>query len=184
MQYSYQQRGGWEVSLHEVLDERDPHVRVVDGLDAVADPHDQAALGAHLVHKVLAKKVCEIDVCRFQKIIFSLYLRVQGPVVGAGEKSCGSVKGATKAIALNLFLINLFKFTKKRETQVCIYLTMVSSPETRDETRSFPALAQTMVLCAPETAGPWSAVIIRHISRNLQAYGGMRRCKGKPSEHT
>ena len=48
-------------------------------------------------------------------------------------------------------------------------LTIVRSPETSDETRSFPALAQTMVLCAPETAGPWSAVIMRHISRKEQA---------------
>jgi len=48
----------------------------------------------------------------------------------------------------------------------------VRSPETREETRSLPALAQTMVLWAPDTAGPWSAVIIRHISRNLHAYGG------------
>ena len=33
-------------------------------------------------------------------------------------------------------------------------LTMVSSPEVRLETRSFPARAQMMVLWAPETAGP------------------------------
>ena len=32
-----------------------------------------------------------------------------------------------------------------------------------------------MVLCAPDTAGPWSAVIIKHISMNLHAYGGRRR---------
>ena len=49
---------------------------------------------------------------------------------------------------------------------------MVSRPETRDDTRSFPALAVTMVLCAPDTAGPWSAETIRHISMNLQAYVG------------
>lgn len=42
----------------------------------------------------------------------------------------------------------------------------------RLETRSLPALAQTMVLWAPDTAGPWSAVTIRHISMNWQAYLG------------
>ena len=31
---------------------------------------------------------------------------------------------------------------------------MVSNPEQRDDTRSFPALAETMVLWAPDTAGP------------------------------
>ena len=49
---------------------------------------------------------------------------------------------------------------------------MVSRPEQRDDIRSFPALAVTMVLCAPDTAGPWSAVTIRHISMNLLAYCG------------
>ncbi len=33
----------------------------------------------------------------------------------------------------------------------------------------------TMVLWAPETAGPWSAVTTRHISKNLQQYLGRRR---------
>lgn len=42
----------------------------------------------------------------------------------------------------------------------------------RLETRSFPALAQTIVLWAPDTAGPWSAVTIKHISMNWQAYFG------------
>ncbi len=45
----------------------------------------------------------------------------------------------------------------------------VRSPEAREDTRSLPARAATMVLWAPETAGPWSAVTIRHISRNLHA---------------
>ena len=49
---------------------------------------------------------------------------------------------------------------------------MVSRPEASEETRSLPAREAMMVLCAPETAGPWSAVTIRHISRNLQAYEG------------
>jgi hypothetical protein len=35
-----------------------------------------------------------------------------------------------------------------------INLTIVRSPEARDDTRSFPARAQTIVLCAPDTAGP------------------------------
>lgn len=51
-------------------------------------------------------------------------------------------------------------------------LTIVRRPEVRLETRSLPALAQTMVLWAPDTAGPWSAVTIRHISMNWQAYLG------------
>ena len=53
-----------------------------------------------------------------------------------------------------------------------IVLTMVSNPEAKHETKSFPARAQTMVLCAPLTAGPWSAVTIRTISKNLVAYFG------------
>ena len=52
------------------------------------------------------------------------------------------------------------------------HLTMVRRPEVRLEMRSLPARAQTMVLWAPETAGPWSAVTIRHISMNWQAYLG------------
>lgn len=38
-----------------------------------------------------------------------------------------------------------------------------SLPETRLETRSFPALAVTIVLWAPETQGPWSAHNMIHI---------------------
>mmetsp|Transcript_13165 Transcript_13165/g.52748 ORF Transcript_13165/g.52748 Transcript_13165/m.52748 type:complete len:246 (+) Transcript_13165:569-1306(+) len=49
---------------------------------------------------------------------------------------------------------------------------MVRRPETSDETRSLPARVETMVLCAPDTAGPWSAVTMRIISTNLVAYGG------------
>lgn len=56
--------------------------------------------------------------------------------------------------------------------QMYKWLTMVRRPEVRLEMRSLPALAQTMVLWAPETAGPWSAVTIRHISMNWQAYLG------------
>lgn len=46
---------------------------------------------------------------------------------------------------------------------------MVNNPDTRDDTRSFPALVQTMVLWAPDTAGPWSAVTIKHISKKVVA---------------
>lgn len=56
------------------------------------------------------------------------------------------------------------------------------SPEVSDEMRSLPALAHTMVLCDPDTAGPWSAVIIRHISMNLAAYGGSLIERGGVSE--
>ena len=54
----------------------------------------------------------------------------------------------------------------------------------REDTRSFPALAVTIVLWAPDTAGPWSAVTIRHISRNLQAYVGSLGGGGKRTEIT
>lgn len=54
-------------------------------------------------------------------------------------------------------------------------LTIVRSPDTRELTKSLPALAQTIVLCAPDTAGPWSAVNIKDISRNLQYIGGRHR---------
>ncbi len=47
-----QQRGLREVLQGELLDERDPLVRVVDRLDAVADAHDEAALLSRLVHKL------------------------------------------------------------------------------------------------------------------------------------
>lgn len=48
-------------------------------------------------------------------------------------------------------------------------LTIVNKPETKDDIKSFPARAHTIVLWAPLTAGPWSAVIIKHISINLFA---------------
>lgn len=56
-----------------------------------------------------------------------------------------------------------------------VLLTIVRSPDTRELTKSLPALAQTIVLCAPDTAGPWSAVNIKDISRNLQYIGGRHR---------
>lgn len=46
---------------------------------------------------------------------------------------------------------------------------MVRRPETRALIRSLPARVVMMVFMAPETAGPWSAVSIRTISRNLLA---------------
>lgn len=36
---------------------------------------------------------------------------------------------------------------------------MVARPEINEETRSLPARAATMVLWAPLTQGPWSAVV-------------------------
>ena len=50
----------------------------------------------------------------------------------------------------------------------------VSKPEASDDTRSLPALAATIVLWAPATAGPWSAVTISTISTNFVAYAGSR----------
>mmetsp|Transcript_16763 Transcript_16763/g.23477 ORF Transcript_16763/g.23477 Transcript_16763/m.23477 type:complete len:221 (+) Transcript_16763:378-1040(+) len=59
---------------------------------------------------------------------------------------------------------------------------MVNKPEHREETRSLPALAATMVLWAPETAGPWSAVTMSTISMNLLKYdGSFRRNQRSPS---
>ena len=52
---------------------------------------------------------------------------------------------------------------------------MVSRPETRQEIKSLPARAVTMVLWAPDTHGPWSAHSTTHISMNLVAYRGSRR---------
>mmetsp|Transcript_106638 Transcript_106638/g.281276 ORF Transcript_106638/g.281276 Transcript_106638/m.281276 type:complete len:246 (+) Transcript_106638:497-1234(+) len=49
---------------------------------------------------------------------------------------------------------------------------MVSRPLQRADTRSLPARAVTMVLCAPLTAGPWSPVTMRIISMNLVHAGG------------
>mmetsp|Transcript_23277 Transcript_23277/g.49570 ORF Transcript_23277/g.49570 Transcript_23277/m.49570 type:complete len:212 (-) Transcript_23277:989-1624(-) len=49
---------------------------------------------------------------------------------------------------------------------------MVRRPLHRAETKSLPARAVTMVLWAPLTAGPWSAVTSRIISMNLQHSGG------------
>mmetsp|Transcript_23113 Transcript_23113/g.64130 ORF Transcript_23113/g.64130 Transcript_23113/m.64130 type:complete len:246 (+) Transcript_23113:421-1158(+) len=53
---------------------------------------------------------------------------------------------------------------------------MVSKPLHKAETKSFPARAVTIVLCAPLTAGPWSAVTMRIISMNLvHSLGSCRR---------
>mmetsp|Transcript_60561 Transcript_60561/g.195036 ORF Transcript_60561/g.195036 Transcript_60561/m.195036 type:complete len:224 (+) Transcript_60561:452-1123(+) len=52
---------------------------------------------------------------------------------------------------------------------------MVARPEMSDETRSLPALAATIVLCAPETQGPWSAVVMTQSSMNFETYWGSRR---------
>ena len=46
---------------------------------------------------------------------------------------------------------------------------IVSKPLATEDIRSLPALAATIALCAPETAGPWSAVTIMAISINLVA---------------
>mmetsp|Transcript_31995 Transcript_31995/g.62982 ORF Transcript_31995/g.62982 Transcript_31995/m.62982 type:complete len:246 (-) Transcript_31995:2481-3218(-) len=53
---------------------------------------------------------------------------------------------------------------------------IVSRPLQSADTRSFPALAVTIVLCAPLTAGPWSAVTIKIISMNfIHSVGNCRR---------
>ncbi|CAB3262431.1 unnamed protein product [Arctia plantaginis] len=52
---------------------------------------------------------------------------------------------------------------------------MVSRPLTTEEMRSLPARAVTMVLCAPDTAGPWSAHTITTSSKNLHAHSGSSR---------
>lgn len=86
-----------------------------------------------------------------------------------------TIESASKSISLHK-TIRLHKTMFSNNFQV---LTIVKSPLTSDETRSFPALAQTIVLCAPLTAGPWSAVTIKHISKNLQTYGGKQRWNHK-----
>mmetsp|Transcript_67318 Transcript_67318/g.194950 ORF Transcript_67318/g.194950 Transcript_67318/m.194950 type:complete len:246 (+) Transcript_67318:235-972(+) len=52
---------------------------------------------------------------------------------------------------------------------------IVKRPLHRAEIKSFPARAVTMVLWAPLTAGPWSAVTIKIISMNLVQCSGRRR---------
>mmetsp|Transcript_92896 Transcript_92896/g.289047 ORF Transcript_92896/g.289047 Transcript_92896/m.289047 type:complete len:217 (-) Transcript_92896:100-750(-) len=53
---------------------------------------------------------------------------------------------------------------------------IVSKPLQRADTRSLPARAVTIVLCAPLTAGPWSAVTMRIISMNfVHSLGSCRR---------
>mmetsp|Transcript_46286 Transcript_46286/g.122861 ORF Transcript_46286/g.122861 Transcript_46286/m.122861 type:complete len:270 (-) Transcript_46286:2429-3238(-) len=49
---------------------------------------------------------------------------------------------------------------------------MVNKPLHNEETRSLPARAETMVLWAPLTAGPWSAVTIKIISINFVHWTG------------
>lgn len=46
---------------------------------------------------------------------------------------------------------------------------IVSNPDTRAEIKSLPARVVMIVFIAPETAGPWSAVSMSTISRNLPA---------------
>jgi hypothetical protein len=43
-----------------------------------------------------------------------------------------------------------------------------SSPDTKLETRSFPALAVTIELWAPDTQGPWSAQSMMHIYKTYK----------------
>mmetsp|Transcript_115199 Transcript_115199/g.372315 ORF Transcript_115199/g.372315 Transcript_115199/m.372315 type:complete len:246 (+) Transcript_115199:336-1073(+) len=53
---------------------------------------------------------------------------------------------------------------------------IVRRPLQRADTKSLPARAVTMVLCAPLTAGPWSAVTMRIISINfVHSFGNCRR---------
>lgn len=66
-------------------------------------------------------------------------------------------------------------YLKPRSATRNAKLTIVSSPLTTEEMRSLPARAVTMVLCAPDTAGPWSAVTISTSSKNLHAQSGSSR---------
>ncbi len=45
-------------------------------------------------------------------------------------------------------------YEEKNKFLIDFFLTMVNKPEAKHETRSFPARAHTIVLCAPLTAGP------------------------------
>mmetsp|Transcript_23273 Transcript_23273/g.49556 ORF Transcript_23273/g.49556 Transcript_23273/m.49556 type:complete len:246 (-) Transcript_23273:27-764(-) len=60
---------------------------------------------------------------------------------------------------------------------------MVRRPLQRAETKSLPARAVTIVLWAPLTAGPWSAVTMRIISMNFVISGGSWR-RNQRSEST
>lgn len=105
------------------LDDGDTHVGIVDALDAVTHSHDQLALLAHTVDK---------------------FHRMLSDVVSLAELTSGSVQRSTKSITLK---------TSNIESVVCFYLhllakrlTMVKRPDTKEDTKSLPALAQTMVL--------------------------------------
>ena len=93
------------------------------------------------------------------------------PIISVNRKLTSSILLINVThLYLNSITINQLKLHYIHIT--FMLLTMVRSPDVRDEIRSFPARAHTMVLCAPDTAGPWSAVTIRHISINFPAYGG------------
>merc|ERR1719426_13031 len=93
-----------------------------------------------------------------------------------------------------LFFLQAFtkSFGTSQESAACVNIfaasskappkrgPMVSKPEHKDEIKSLPARAATTVLCAPDTAGPWSAQIVKHISRKRkQLSGSMRRNHNK-----
>lgn len=70
-----------------------------------------------------------------------------------------------------------FNLSGREWLMIELELTIVKRPDVRQEMRSFPALAHTIVLWAPDTAGPWSAVTIKHISINFVAYLGSLKYK-------
>lgn len=94
--------------------------------------------------------------------------RAEALVEAIGEGLCSTVQRTTEAVTLESIIEFGTILSRMRE------LTIVSRPDTREEMRSLPARAQTMVLWAPLTAGPWSAVSIRQSSKNLFAYSGRR----------
>lgn len=140
--------------------------------DSVSDAHDQHAILLHLVDKLHGQ---------------------HATVKRLAEHLCSCIQSTSKPVPLEwmdqsyfsteTIVLDTQKWAVKTRwcfmvcwicVSVCMraVLTMVSRPEVRHEMRSLPARVQTMVLCAPETAGPWSAVTIRHISMNWQAYRG------------
>ena len=89
----------------------------------MADTHDELTLLAHGIDKLHGDHVA---------------------VVGLGELLGGTVKSSSKAVTL--WKIEREQSNPKSRESISEALTMVRSPETREETRSFPALAHTIVL--------------------------------------
>lgn len=135
--------GAGEVLLSELLDQLDTQIGVVPGLDSVANTRDYAKVS-----------ICSTDVHYCKDHLLSLF-----SFLIVSTKSRG-------LMPLSKALVNSSaapsRAPPKRDP-------MVRRPETRALIRSLPARVVIMVFMAPDTAGPWSAVSMRTISKNLLA---------------